>query len=186
MNWYMIKTKDTYVSKLCIFLFLFFYFDVSSGVGLWLVNTYQYGCDPSVLSHHAPGTVEWDESYCIDGNPIWSSRCGEFFYHESYCDERVVMNFKFQIFWWRQFRGVGLYPYMAYGRDLPIYGDAATPRVFWGTKTTTVIFQSKNSTSIMIVKCCMQNNYRLIHAHFHIGLVIIPRRSRGPIWVEGW
>ena len=25
----------------------------------------------------------------------------------------------------------------------------------------------------------------LIHGHFHIGLVIIPRRSRGPIWVEG-
>ena len=65
----MIKTKDTYVNKLCIFLFLFFHFDVSSGVGLWLVNTYQYGCDPSVLSHHALGTVEWDESYCIDGGP---------------------------------------------------------------------------------------------------------------------
>jgi len=35
------------------------------------------------------------------------------------------------------------------------------------------------------------NNYRLIHGHFHIGLVIIPRppywpetQSR-PIWVEG-
>ena len=34
--------------------------------------------------------------------------------------------------------------------------------------------------------------YRLIHEHFHIGLVIIPRpplhigpkRSQGPIWVE--
>jgi hypothetical protein len=122
MNWYMIKTKDTYVNKLCIFLFLFFHFDVSSGVGLWLVNTYQYGCDPSVLSHHALGTVEWDESYCIDGDHIWSSGCGELFYHESYCDERVVMNFKFQIFWWRQFRGGwgyaliwhmgGVYPYM--------------------------------------------------------------------------
>jgi hypothetical protein len=133
MNWYMIKTKDTYVNKLCIFLFLFFHFDVSSGVGLWLVNTYQYGCDPSVLSHHALGTVEWDESYCIDGDHIWSSGCGELFYHESYCDERVVMTiYGFQIFWWRQFRGVGLCPYMAYGRGLPIYGDAATPRVFWG------------------------------------------------------
>ena len=61
MNWYMIKTKDTYVSKLCIF----FNLHVSSGV----VNTYQYGCHPSVLSHHALGTVEWDESYCIDGEP---------------------------------------------------------------------------------------------------------------------
>jgi hypothetical protein len=67
------------------------------------------------------------------GDHIWSSGCGELFYHESYCDERVVMTiYGFQIFWWRQFRGVGLCPYMAYGRGLPIYGDAATPRVFWG------------------------------------------------------
>jgi len=29
--------------------------------------------------------------------------------------------------------GVVLCPYMAYGRCLPIYGDAATPRVFGGT-----------------------------------------------------
>jgi hypothetical protein len=33
-------------------------------------------------------------------------------------------------FLWRQLRGVGLCPYMAYGRDLPIYGDATTPQVF--------------------------------------------------------
>jgi hypothetical protein len=34
--------------------------------------------------------------------------------------------------------------------------------------------------------CPIQNIYRLIHGHFHIGLVIIPRRSWGmktrPIW----
>ena len=31
--------------------------------------------------------------------------------------------------------GVGLCPYMAYGRGIPIYGDAATPRVFRVHKT---------------------------------------------------
>ena len=33
------------------------------------------------------------------GDHIWSSGCGEFFYRESYCDERVVMTiYEFQIF----------------------------------------------------------------------------------------
>jgi hypothetical protein len=31
--------------------------------------------------------------------------------------------------------GVGLCPYMGYGRGIPIYGDAATPRVFRVHKT---------------------------------------------------
>ena len=133
MNWYMIKTKDTYVNKLCIFLFLFFHFDVSSGVGLWLVNTYQYGCHPSVLSHHALGTVEWDESYCIDGGPYlvvgvrgiilpWVILRREGRHDHIWSSNFLVTSVP----------GVGLCPYMAYGRGLPIYGDAATPRVFGG------------------------------------------------------
>ena len=69
------------------------------------------------------------------GDHIWSWWCGEFFYHESYCDERVVMTiYGFQICLWRQFRWVGLCPYMAYGRGLPIYGNAATPQVYRETK----------------------------------------------------
>jgi hypothetical protein len=53
----------------------------------------------TVLSHHALETVECDESYCYErGDHIWSSGCGEFFYHESYCDERVGMTiYGFQI-----------------------------------------------------------------------------------------
>ena len=67
------------------------------------------------------------------GDHIWSSWCGEFFYHESYCDERVVMTiYGFQIFCDVSSGGLGLCPYMTYGRDIPIYGDAATPRVFLG------------------------------------------------------
>jgi hypothetical protein len=40
-------------------------------------------------------------------------------------------------------------------------------------------FISKKTTELFV------NYLRLIHGHFHIGLVMIPRRSRGPIWVEG-
>jgi len=39
------------------------------------------------------------------------------------------MNFKFV---WRQFRGVGLCPYMAYGRGLPIYGSLHSSTGYWG------------------------------------------------------
>jgi hypothetical protein len=89
----------------------------------WLVNTYQYGWHPSVLSHRSFGTVECDESYSNEGDRIWSSGCGELFYRKSYCDENIVMTiYGFQIFcgvssgrWgyaliWHM---GGAYPYMA-------------------------------------------------------------------------
>jgi hypothetical protein len=44
----------------------------------WLVNTYPYGCHPSVLSHHALGTVECDESN--DGGTMFGRRgAGNYF-----------------------------------------------------------------------------------------------------------
>ena len=47
---------------------------------------------PSVLSHHALETAAYDESYCNDGGTIFGRRgCGELFYHDSYCDESVIM-----------------------------------------------------------------------------------------------
>ena len=57
-------------------------------------------CHPSVLSHHALGTVECDESYCIEGTIFGRSFVGvrEFVYHESYCDESGIMTiYGFQI-----------------------------------------------------------------------------------------
>jgi hypothetical protein len=45
------------------------------------------------------GKVECDESNEGGWDHIWSSGCGKFFYHESYCDERVVMTiYEFQMF----------------------------------------------------------------------------------------
>ena len=102
----------------------------------WLVKTYQYGCHPSVLSHRALGTVECDETYSNErGDHIWSSGCGEFFYHESCCDERVVMAiYGFQIFC-DVSSGGGVMPlYGKWAGSTHIYGDATTPQVFRGTK----------------------------------------------------
>ena len=97
-----------FIFEIFFFLFLNFFFEF---LKFWLFIFFEFflfffiliffvRCHPSVLSHHALGTVECDESYCNEkGDHIWSSGCGEFFYHESYCDERVVMTiYEFQIF----------------------------------------------------------------------------------------
>ena len=99
----------------------------------WLVKTYQYGWHPSVLSHHALETVECDESYCYEY--IFGRRgAGNSFTMRHTATRRSSWPYMDFNFLWRQFRG-GLCPYMGNGRGLPIYGDAATPRVFGGTKT---------------------------------------------------
>jgi hypothetical protein len=48
------------------------FFSITPVDRFWLMKTYQYRCHPSVLSHHALGKTECDESYCIEGNHIWS------------------------------------------------------------------------------------------------------------------
>ena len=90
-------------------------------VGLfWLVKIYQYGWHPSVLSHHALGTAECDESYCIEGTIFGRSFVGVrgLFYHESYCDESGIMTIygflNIQIFC-DVSSGLGLWPYMGNG-----------------------------------------------------------------------
>jgi hypothetical protein len=79
----LIHDEDTYVRKLCIFIFFEFFEFFKTFVGRFLIGeTYQYGCHPPVLSHHAIGTAECDESYCnVRGDHIWTSGGGEFFYH---------------------------------------------------------------------------------------------------------
>ena len=111
----------------------------------WLVNTYPCGCHPSVLSHHALGTAECDESN-DGGDHIWSSGCGEFFYHESYCDESVVMTiYEFQIFlvtsvpgWGYALIGHmgGVFPYMGTPQRRGFLGciKLITP-YYWHTNT---------------------------------------------------
>jgi hypothetical protein len=129
----LIGVKVSHRVEIMYFFHIFNFCEVRSGVGLWLVNTHQYGWHPPfwVIMRSRRG-MWWIQRR---GDHIWSCWCREFFYHESYCDERVVMTiYGFQICLWRQFRWVGLCLYMAYGRGLPIYGNAATPQVSRGTK----------------------------------------------------
>ena len=61
------------MSKLCIVLFFEFFEFFKTFVGRFLIGeTYKHGCYSPVLSHHAIGTAECDESYCIEGDHIWS------------------------------------------------------------------------------------------------------------------
>jgi hypothetical protein len=57
---------------------------------------------------------------------------GNFFYHESYWDESVIMT----IYGFQNFcdvsSGVGLCPCMAYGRGEPLYGSLHPSTGFWG------------------------------------------------------
>jgi len=97
MNWYMIKTKDTYVSHRVASMYFFIYLKIfeycfkklnfSNFLNFfWIFKflnfcdvrrkrwsydwwKHQYGCHLSVLSHRALGTVECDESYSNEGGP---------------------------------------------------------------------------------------------------------------------
>ena len=124
MNWYMIKTKDTYVSKLCIFYFLFLkyfwilFFKLDFLNLLIFFNLCEMSSFRFESSCDRDGGMWWiilhrGGSYLV----VLSSRCEDFFHHESYCDESI------SIFLWRQFRVMETCPYMAYGRGLPIYGS---------------------------------------------------------------
>ena len=98
----------------------------------WLVKTYQYGCHPSVLSHRALRTAECDESN-EGGSYLVVGVCGillpwVILRREGRHDHIWISNVL-----WRQFRGVC--PYRAYGRGIPLYGNAATPQVFRVPKT---------------------------------------------------
>jgi hypothetical protein len=138
MNWYMIKTKDTYVSKLCIFLFFTFFEFFKTFVGRFLIGE-------NISIWMSP--FRFESSCARDGGMWWIifQRGGPYLVVEvrgillpwvilrrEGRDDHIWIS----IFLWRQFRGVGLCPYMAYGRGLPIYGDAATPRVFGVPKKT--------------------------------------------------
>jgi hypothetical protein len=85
MNWYIIKTKDTYVSKLCIFLFLF----VTSATG-WGYDWWTHiNMDVTLpfLSHRALGTEECDESN--EGGTIFGRRGAEIYFTVSHTTTRA-------------------------------------------------------------------------------------------------
>ena len=75
------------------------FFSIAPVGRFWLVKTYQYGCHPSVLSHHALGMAECDESYCNDGGTIFGRRGAGNSFTMSHTATRAsswpYMNFKF-------------------------------------------------------------------------------------------
>ena len=88
-------------------------------------------------------------SYYIEGDHIWSS------WVRGICLPCVILRREgrhdhiwISNFLWRQFRGVGLCPYMAYGWRLPIYGSALAPWVFGGTKKPHTLLLTRHETSI--------------------------------------
>ena len=76
--------------------------------------------------------MECDESYCIEGDHIWSffRRGCEDYFTMSHSARRSSWPYVDFNFFCDVSFGVGLCPYMAYGRGLPIYGDATTPQVY--------------------------------------------------------
>jgi hypothetical protein len=101
----------------------------------WLVNTYPCGCHPSVLSHHALGTAECDESNDGGGPYLVVGVRGILLPWVILRRERRHDHIWISNIFGDVSSGVGLCPYRTYGRGIPIYGDAATPRVFGVHKT---------------------------------------------------
>ena len=67
------------------------------------------------------------------GDHIWSSGCGEFVTMSHTATRGSSWPYMdFQYFLWHQFQGVGLCPYIAYGRGLPLYGSLHPSTGFWG------------------------------------------------------
>ena len=104
------------------------FFSITHVGHFWLVKTYQYGCYPSVLSHHALGTAEYDESYCIEGVIFGCSFVGVrgfCFYHESYCDESVIMTIY-------GFLNIQIFCDVSFGMELCSYmGNGCVYGVIW-------------------------------------------------------
>ena len=104
------------------------YFSITPVGRFWLVKTYQYGWHPSILSHHAIGTAECDESYCIEGGIFDRSFVGM----RGILLPRVILRrerhhdhiwiFEHSNFLWRQFRG-GVMSLYGIWAGLPIYGS---------------------------------------------------------------
>ena len=65
---------------------------------------------------------------------VLSSGCGDLFYHESYCDESVIMIIhgflNIHKFFVTSVPGWGYAPILKMGVSMALYGNASTPRDF--------------------------------------------------------
>ena len=139
MNWYMIKTKDTYVSKFFIFLIFarsgpewgydwWTHINMDVTLPFW-VRSRRRNVKNRIATMGGPYLVVEVRGILL---PWIILR------RERHHDHIWISNFL-----WRQFHGVGLFPYRAYGRGIPIYGDATTPR-FLGCLKCPSIYYSQN------------------------------------------
>jgi hypothetical protein len=106
MNWYKKETKDTYVNKLCILLFfkffgiIFFNFDFIYIFFLWIFFLiFKFLWDVTLPFWFIMRSGRWNAMTYIatKGTIFGRRRCGEFFYHESYYDDSVIMTiYEFQ------------------------------------------------------------------------------------------
>ena len=113
------------------------FFSITPVGRFWLVQTYQYGCHPSVLSHHMLGTAECDESYCIEGDHIWSFFCRDagIFFTMSHTATRAA-SWPHMDFWTfkcfvTSVPGCGYVPMWEIGVSMPLYGSLLPSLCFW-------------------------------------------------------
>ena len=131
MNWYIIQTKDMYVSKLCIFYIFLIFKIFKTFVGRFLI-----GENISIWM----STFRFESSRGRDGGMSWiifgRSFVGVqgFFFHESYCDESIIITIyvflNIQIFC-DVSSGVGLYPYMGNGCVYALIWFPLPSLAFW-------------------------------------------------------
>ena len=149
------------------------------------MKTYQYRCHPSVLSHHALGKTECDESYCIEGNDIWSffRRGAGIFFIMSHTATRAS-SWPYMDFWTfklfvRSVPGWGYVPIWEMGVSMALYGNAATLWVFGVHKTDHTLllkFIYFSSNCIVIVSNMVITRKRsLARVYKHI-YIYIPGR----------
>ena len=124
------------------------FFSITPVGRFWLVKTYQYGWYPSVLSHHAFGTAECDESYCIEGTIFGRSFVGVwgFFFTMSHTATRAT-SWPYMDFWTFKLCVTsvlvwGYAPIWEMGVSMALYGNAATPQFFRVHKTDHTLLQT--------------------------------------------
>ena len=103
---------------------------------------------------------------------VLSSGCGHLFYHESYCDQSVIMTIYGFEFFCDVSSGVGICPYMTYGLGLPIYGSTLAPWVFgvhnMCLTLLLLINTYQNKYIWYLIHFCIRIDYRLTWSSLYI------------------
>ena len=143
------------MSKLCIF-FIFFFEFFKTFVGRFLIGE-NISIWMSPFRFKSPCARDGGMWWIILqrwGDHIWSPGCREFFYHESYCDESVVMTiYEFQIFC-DVSSGVGYAPIWEMGGVYPYMGTPQRRGFFGGLKLITPYYFCAFTITIFLTLSC--------------------------------